>query len=175
MNVLVSGLLERGRSDRPWKFLGALLVLVAAFCDAWNCLRPLSLTAYSNAWSVWQACIILAGFLATFRDSEPLRSAMATGIKVALIGSLPDLTVGLLWLLGIVHPTILHMHPSADINSHGHALTLWSVGSDAVVHPFEFLFLLLSCILVMGAIYAAIGAWLGVFLREIKTGYQKPT
>jgi hypothetical protein len=171
MDVVISALVERVRCDRPWRIVGIVLFLVSIVCGSSNCVEPLSQTAYSHVMNVFNACVLFAGLLTTIRRPGSIRSATAAAVGAGLLGALPDITVGLLWLLGVVQPTVLR--PNAAVNMPGHVLTLWFVRTDAVLLPVNFLYLLMLVVICQSAVLGAIGAYLGLFVRGVRTGYYR--
>ena len=125
--------------------------------------------AYDLFWQ-FDICIVIAiGYLSVSRDGKSLlAAAVATG-KAALVGVIPELVLGGLWMAGLVHPTILQPNGSPMILGHG--ITDLCIRAGVAVPPTRMLLVPLAAV-VPSAVAGALGAMTARFVSAFWEGLR---
>jgi hypothetical protein len=169
-NVALNGLWKRFESDPRWVIGGALLFLWTLLCIVRNTIAPLSPVAYSHIFWPFNLMSLVIGCWTMLHEPAGMRHAALASLKSALVGSLPEITSGFLWAIGLLHPTVLDMHGSPRI--HGAWITLLFVRTDASIGPLGCLFLLLAVTISQSLLLGYVGAIVGGCGTAIKAGYR---
>jgi len=168
-DVLRNGLLQRIRGAEAWQTGGIVLSTWLVVGTALNSVRPFPRWAYDLFWQ-FDICIVIAiGYLSVSRDGKSLlAAAVATG-KAALVGVIPELVLGGLWMAGLVHPTILQPNGSPMILGHG--ITDLCIRAGVAVPPTHMLLVPLAAV-VPSAVAGALGAMTARFVSAFWEGLR---
>ena len=168
-DVLRNGLLQRIRGAEAWQTGGIVLSTWLVVGTALNSVRPFPRWAYDLFWQ-FDICIVIAiGYLSVSRDGKSLlAAAVATG-KAALVGVIPELVLGGLWMAGLVHPTILQPNGSPMILGHG--ITDLCIRAGVAVPPTRMLLVPLAAV-VPSAVAGALGAMTARFVSAFWEGLR---
>jgi hypothetical protein len=169
LDVLCNGMRQRVRSAQAWQIGGIILASWLIVGTAVNSVRPLPHFAYDLFWQL-HVCIALAiGYLSSSRDRKSLlAAAIATG-KAALLGIIPELTLGVLWMAGVVHPTISQLNGSPMVPGHG--ITDLCIRTGVVITPMHVLMVPLAATL-PAVIAGALGAMAARFVSGLRQGLR---
>jgi hypothetical protein len=169
LDVLRNGLLQRIRCAEAWQTGGIVLSAWLVVGTAVNSVRPFPRLPYNLFWQ-FDLCIAMAiGYLSISRDGKSLLgAAVATG-KAALVGIIPELVLGVLWMAGLVHPTILQPNGSPMILGHG--ITDLCIRAGVAVPPTRMLLVPLAAA-IPTAIAGAIGAMTARFVSAFREGLR---
>jgi hypothetical protein len=170
-DVAVNALRQRLKRDPPWRIGGVALFLWTLFCLARNTLTPLSPVAYSHITWVFNLMSLVIGCWTMLREPAGLRRAARASLKSALLGVSPEFMSALLWLIGVLHPTVLATHGSPQM--HGSGIVLLFVRTDATISAPGYLFILLSVTAVQSLFFGYLGAVSGRLLASIKSGWAE--
>jgi hypothetical protein len=173
-DVLRNGLLQRIRGAEAWQTGGIVLSTWLVVGTALNSVRPFPRWAYDLFWQ-FDICIVMAiGYLSVSRDGKSLlAAAVATG-KAALVGVIPELFLGGLWMAGLVHPTILQPNGSPMILGHG--ITELCIRAGVAVPPTHMLLVPLAAVIpsaVAGALGAMTARFVSAFWEGLRPGNIK--
>ena len=168
-DVLRNGLLQRIRGAEAWQTGGIVLSTWLVVGTALNSVRPFPRWAYDLFWQ-FDICIVIAiGYLSVSRDGKSLiAAAVATG-RAALLGIIPELVLGGLWMAGLVHPTILQPNGSPMILGHG--ITDLCIRAGVAVPPTHMLLVPLAAV-VPSAVAGALGAMTARFVSAFWEGLR---
>jgi len=109
------------------------------------------------------------GYLSVSRDGKSLlAAAVATG-RAALVGIIPELVLGVLWMAGLVHPTILQ--PNGLPMVLGHGITDLCIRAGVAVPPTHLLLVPLAA-LIPAAVVGALGAMTAQFVSAFREGLR---
>ena len=169
LDVLRNGLLQRIRCAEAWQTGGIVLSTWLVVGTALNSVRPFPGWAYDLFWQ-FDSCILMAiGYLSVSRDGKSLlAAAVATG-RAALVGIIPELVLGVLWMAGLVHPTILQPNGSPMILGHG--ITDLCIRAGVAVPPTHVLLVPLAAA-IPAAVVGALGAMAARFVSAFREGLR---
>jgi hypothetical protein len=169
LDVLRNGLLQRIRGAEAWRTGGIVLSTWLVVGTALNSVRPFPPWAYDLFWQL-DICIVMAiGYFSVSRDGKSLlAAAVATG-KAALVGVIPELVLGGLWVAGLVHPTILQPNGSPMILGHG--ITDLCIRAGVAVPPTQMLLVPLAAV-IPSAVAGALGAMTARFVSAFWEGLR---
>jgi hypothetical protein len=169
LDVLRNGLLQRIRCAEAWQTGGIVLSTWLVVGTALNSVRPFPRWAYDLFWQ-FDLCIAMAiGYLSISRDGKSLlAAAVATG-RAALVGVIPELVLGVLWMAGLVHPTILQPNGSPMILGHG--ITNLCIRAGVAVPPSHMLLVPLASA-IPAAVVGAPGAMTARFVSAFREGLR---
>jgi hypothetical protein len=169
LDVLRNGLLQRIRCAEAWQTGAIVLSAWLVVGTALNSVKPFPQWAYELFWQ-FDLCIAIAiGYLSISRDGKSLlAAAVATG-KAALVGIVPELVLGVLWMAGFVHPTISQPNGSPMILGHG--ITDLCIRAGVAVPPTHMLLVALAAV-IPTAIAGALGAMTARFVSAFWEGLR---
>jgi hypothetical protein len=174
LDVLRNGFLQRIRNAEAWQTGGTVLSAWLVVGTALNSVRPFPLWAYDLFWQLDLCIAVAIGYLSISRDGKSLlAAAVATG-KAALVGIIPELVLGFLWMAGFVHPTILQPNGSPMILGHG--VTDLCIRAGVAVPPIHMLLVPLAAVIpatVAGALGAMTARFVSAFWEGLRPGNIK--
>jgi hypothetical protein len=133
VDVVRSGLWQRGRGAEAWQWGGFAMALWMVFGTVLNSIAPLSPFAYGHFFQVNLWICLLVGYLSVWHNGIGLRSAARAAGKAYLVGLIPEVLLTLFWAADLIHPTILNMNGSPHIIGHG--ITELCIRSEGRVSP----------------------------------------
>jgi hypothetical protein len=135
LDVLKSGAIQRARHAEVWQTGGAVLAVWLILGTTLNSLKPFPRWAYHLFWHLDLCMALVIGYLSVSRDRKGPWAAAAASGKAALIGITPELLLGLMWAVGMIHPTILQSNGAPIVSGHG--ITDLCIRTGAAVGPFD--------------------------------------
>jgi len=102
--------IQRIRGDRVWKYGGAVMALGLIVGTVVNSIKPLSPRAYNSFFAFECLIEVTVGYISASRYTQGLIAAALSAAKAALVGIAPELALGLLWDMKLIHPTILDIN-----------------------------------------------------------------
>lgn len=168
-DVFQNGLLQRSRHARAWQLGGIALAIWLIAGTSLNSIRVFPQWGYSLFWQINVCTLLAIGYASVVRDHKSrLASALATG-KASVVGVAPELALAVLWLEGLVHPTISQMNGSPMVVGHG--ITDLCIRASVKTPPTH---LLLAPIVagICGVIAGGAGAAAAQFVLGFREGFR---
>jgi hypothetical protein len=169
LDVLRNGLLQRIRGAEAWQTGGIVLSTWLVVGTALNSVRPFPRWTYDLFWQFDIGIVMAIGYLSVSRDGKSLLAAAVASGKAALVGVIPELVLGGLWMAGLVHPTILQPNGSPMILGHG--ITDLCIRAGVAVPPTHMLLVPLAAV-IPSAVAGAIGAMAARFVSAFWEGLR---
>jgi hypothetical protein len=169
LDVLRNGLLQRIRGAEAWQTGGIVLSTWLVVGTALNSVRPFPRWTYDLFWQFDIGIVMAIGYLSVSRDGKSLLAAAVASGKAALMGVIPELVLGGLWMAGLVHPTILQPNGSPMILGHG--ITDLCIRAGVAVPPTHMLLVPLAAV-IPSAVAGALGAMTARFVLAFWEGLR---
>jgi hypothetical protein len=170
-DVLRNGLRQRLRQIAPWKVIGALLFAWTIIGLSWNSATAFSPAWYSRYYIAGDLFLLLGGCWTTLRSPTTISRAAWFTTKAALVSTIPEAIVCLLWSARIVHPTVLDLSGSPVL--HGNQITLLYFRGSIILPPIQYLTVLFVITLAQGWAIGLVGGTLGSLAIHFKTGIRR--
>jgi len=169
-NVITSGIRQRFRSAQPWHIGGMVSLLWLTFGMIANSMSPLPQWAYDHFFQFDFAIELAVGYkTATLLRSQHQSPALATA-KAALLGMAPEFLLAILWAMHLLHPTVLAM--DSTVNIQGHGFTEFVIRSGGSVTPLELL-VILPFPAIPALFLGRLGGIVGRTVSAFRSGYRK--
>jgi len=169
-NVITSGIRQRFRSAQPWHIGGMVSLLWLTFGMIANSMSPLPPWAYGHFFQFDFVIELAVGYkTATLLRSQHQSPALATA-KAALLGIAPEFVLAILWSMHLLHPTVLAM--DGTVNIQGHGITEFCVRTEGSVAPLELL-IILPITAIPALFLGRLGGIIGRTVSAFRSGYRK--
>lgn len=169
LDVLRNGILQRIRCAEAWQIGGIILATWLVVGTALNSVRPFPRWAYDLFWQ-FDLCIAMAiGYLSISRDGKSLLASAVAAGRAALVGIIPEIVLAVLWMAGLVHPTISQLNGSPIVLGHG--ITDLCIRTGVAVPPTHMLLVPLAAA-IPAAVAGALGAMTARFVSAFREGLR---
>lgn len=166
-DVFQKGLLQRARYAEAWQIGGIALAIWLVAGTALNSIRAFPQWAYDFFWQINVYTTLVIGYISVVRDRKSrLAAAIATG-RASLVGIIPELVLAVLWMAGLVHPTILQLNGTPIVVGHG--ITDLCIRAGVKIPPTHLLLAPLATV-IPGVIAGAVGAAAAQFVSGFREG-----
>jgi hypothetical protein len=170
-DVLLNGLQQRLREVAPWKVTGVLLFAWTVIGLSWNSAKAFSPAWYSRYYIAVNLFLLLGGCWTTLRSPTTVSRAAWFTTKAALVSTIPEAVVCLLWAAKIVHPAVLDLSGSPVL--HGNHITLLYFRGSILLSPIQYLSVLFVITLVQGWAIGLVGGTLGSLAIRFKPSIRR--
>ena len=168
-DVFQNGLLQRARHAGAWQLGGIALAMWLIAGTSLNSIRVFPQWGYALFWQMNVCALLAIGYASVVRDHKSrIASALAAG-KASVVGVAPELALAVLWLTGLVHPTISQLNGSPMVVGHG--ITDLCIRTDVTIPPTH-LFLVPIVSGICGVIAGGVGAAAAQIVSGFREGFR---